>query len=88
MKASSVNSEPLLTSTPAGIWRSALLGWLSFPLMVLAFSGLLIAWSAGGPTRPAVHRLEVVDIDATSGVGRGFRADPYQRCRAPFPQTR
>ena len=49
-----------------------LLGWLSFPLTIFAFSGLLIAWASGGPTRPTIQRLEVTDIDTISGFGRGF----------------
>ncbi len=60
-----------------------LLGWLSVPLVAIGLSGVLILQSApvvadsDAAERDDSHglrcnRLEFVDIDATSGLGRGF----------------
>jgi hypothetical protein len=60
-----------------------LLGWLTFPLAALGLSAILIhqsrpvsarelATTASSDPRRQCNRLEIVDIDAARGLGRGF----------------
>lgn len=53
--------------------RRPLVAWISFPLIVAAFSILALAvanWSRG-PANARINRLELVDFDTISGQARG-----------------
>ena len=50
-----------------------LLGWITFPLIVLGMSGLIVYLASRSKLQdPAIRQLSVVDIDAASNLGRGF----------------
>ncbi|XZE54842.1 hypothetical protein SH139x_000822 [Planctomycetaceae bacterium SH139] len=47
-----------------------LLGWLSFPLMIISLSAAILLWRGSAP--PArISQVTVVDMDVTQQVGRG-----------------
>lgn len=49
-----------------------LLGWITFPLMILLLSGSLIVWANKADESTTVNRLEVVDVDPRTGWGQAF----------------
>ncbi|QEG43296.1 hypothetical protein [Roseimaritima ulvae] len=56
--------------------KRPLVGWLTFPLLILASSVFLVYWSTrddGQQTR--TNHIEIVDINAITKTGRGFRTD-------------
>lgn len=49
-----------------------LLGWVTFPLMILLLSGALITWASNADESATVNRLEVIDVDPRTGWGQAF----------------
>lgn len=48
-----------------------LLGWLSFPLTIVAFSAAIVLWNQqAAPT--SLNQITVLDMDNETGLGRGF----------------
>jgi hypothetical protein len=48
-----------------------LLGWVSFPVTVIAFTAALAVWNQQ-PSTVQANQITVVDIDPRTGTGRGF----------------
>ncbi len=56
--------------------KRPLMGWLTFPVMILASSGMLVYWSSRDDGQQLrTNHIEIVDVNAITKTGRGFRVD-------------